>query len=48
MKRILDHLWTHRATIIVTVEIFFILVFLLDAVTRSAGAEVTGFVYANF
>lgn len=48
MKRVLDYLRANRTTIIVTIEIFWIVVFLLDAATRGAGAEVTGFVYANF
>ena len=48
MKRFLDWLRANRTTIIVTIEIFWIVVFLLDAATRGGGGEVTGFVYANF
>jgi len=48
MKRVLDYLRVNRTTIIVTIEIFWIAVFLLDAATRGADAPVTGFVYANF
>jgi hypothetical protein len=48
MKRILDHFRAHRATIVVTIEIFWVLVFLLHASTKGAGAAAAGFVYANF
>jgi hypothetical protein len=48
MKRILDLLWANRTTIIVTIEIFWVVVFLLDAATRGMGDQATGFVYANF
>ncbi len=48
MKRVLDYLRANRTTIIVTIEVFWIVVFLLDAASGSGGVEVTGFVYANF
>jgi hypothetical protein len=48
MKRLVDHLRANGTTIVVTAEIFWIVVFLLDAATGGAPAEVAGFVYANF
>jgi hypothetical protein len=48
MKRLLDFLRANRTAIVVTIEVFWVIVFLLDAATRGVGGEITGFVYANF
>jgi len=48
MTRLLDHIRANFQTILVTIEIFWVIVFLLEAATKGGGAEVTGFVYANF
>lgn len=42
-------LWAkYGAIAIVTFEVFWIVIFLLDAAASATGAEITGFVYANF
>jgi hypothetical protein len=38
----------HRKVILLTFEIFWIVVFLLDAATGDSGAGVAQFVYVNF
>lgn len=38
----------HRKAIVLTFEIFWILVFLLEAVQSESGQEIAGFVYVNF
>lgn len=48
MGKLVDAWVQHRAVAIVTFEIFWILVFLLEAATGATGAEISGFVYANF
>jgi hypothetical protein len=48
MKRLLEYLQANGETMVLTFEIFWIVVFLLEAATGTSGAEVTGFVYANF
>lgn len=48
MKQLLAFYAANRDVVMVTFEIFWIVVFLLEAASRASGAEVTGFVYANF
>jgi len=48
----MNELWRqvleHRKVILLTFEIFWIVVFLLEAAAGPAGGAVTPFVYANF
>lgn len=37
-----------RKVIVLTFEVFWIAVFLLEATSGSGGGEVAGFIYANF
>jgi hypothetical protein len=37
-----------RRIIVLTFEIFWIVIFLVEAATGSGGGEVAGFIYANF
>jgi hypothetical protein len=48
MRKLIEYCAQHREVAVVTFELFWIVVFLLEAVTGGAGAEVSGFVYANF
>jgi len=48
MPRVPDALLRNRKVIMLTFEIFWIVVFLLDAASRGSGAEVVQFVYVNF
>ncbi len=48
MERLYELLRRNWRIILLTFQIFWIAVFLLEAATRSSGAEITGFVYANF
>ena len=48
MRRALDYAWTNRKVVILTFEVFWIAVFLLDAASRGGGAGIAQFVYVNF
>lgn len=48
MNALLQRVVEERKVILLTFEIFWIVVFLLEAATRSGGAEIAQFVYANF
>jgi hypothetical protein len=48
MRDVLKLYLDNRKIVILTFEIFWIGVFLLEAATGSTGAEVAQFVYANF
>lgn len=48
MRELLDYVVRRRKVILITFELFWIVVFLLAAATRSGGAEVAQFVYVNF
>ncbi len=48
MRRAIDYAWTNRKVVILTFEVFWIAVFLLDAATRGDGAGIAQFVYVNF
>ena len=47
MRRALQYAMTHRKVVILTFELFWIAVFLLDAAQRG-GSGVAQFVYVNF
>lgn len=38
----------HRKVAVLTFQIFWIVVFLLDAATKGTGAQIVQFVYVNF
>jgi len=48
MDRLPPALLRNKKVIMLTFEIFWIVVFLLDAAGRGTGAEVVQFVYVNF
>jgi hypothetical protein len=48
MQELVDYVVRHRKVILITFELFWIVVFLLSAATRGGGAEVAQFVYVNF
>jgi hypothetical protein len=53
MRQLVTHLVRHlsdndRKVIILTFELFWITVFLLEAAASQGGAEIASFVYANF
>lgn len=48
MKKLVAFYVENRSVALVTFQIFWIAIFLLEAVSSSSGAEVSGFVYANF
>ncbi len=48
MKRAVAYAWTNRKVVILTFEVVWIAVFLLDAATRGGGAGIAQFVYVNF
>lgn len=48
MPRAVQYLVDNRKTILLTFEIFWIVVFLLEAAASSRGAEIAQFVYVNF
>ncbi len=48
MRRIAKLYWDNRKIVLLTAEIFWIVVFLLDQAARSSGADVAQFVYVNF
>lgn len=48
MNSLLQRVLSGRRVIILTFELFWIVVFLLDAAAGSGGGEVAPFVYANF
>lgn len=48
MQKLVAFYVANRDAAIVTFEIFWIVIFLLEAASRASGPEVAGFVYANF
>lgn len=40
--------WANRKIVVLTFEVFWIAVFLLDAVARGGGSGIVQFVYVNF
>jgi hypothetical protein len=48
MKRLGQLVLENRKVILLTFEIFWIVVFLLDAASKESGAGVAQFVYVNF
>jgi hypothetical protein len=48
VRRWIELLGQHRKAVLLTFEIFWIVVFLLEAAGRGAGAQVVQFVYVNF
>ncbi len=48
MRRAARFYWDNRKFVLLTAEIFWIVVFVLDAATRSSGTAVAQFVYVNF
>lgn len=48
MKRAFEYAWVNRKVVILTFEVFWIAVFLLDTATRGGGPGVAQFVYVNF
>jgi hypothetical protein len=48
VKRTLEYVRSNRKVVVLTFELFWIAVFLLDAAGQGAGAGVVQFVYVNF
>ena len=48
MKRAMGSIWENRKTIMITFEIFWIVIFLLNMLGDQAGSQVPQFVYVNF
>jgi len=48
MKKIKEFSRKYRTTIVITFEIFWIIVFVLSTITSQAGQEIPQFVYMNF
>lgn len=48
MRRALDLAWTHRRVAVLTFELFWILVALLEVAARDDGPGIVPFVYVNF
>ncbi len=48
MSKLWNEVVAHRKAVLLTFEIFWIVVFLLDAASGPSGAAVAPFVYANF
>lgn len=48
MRRWVQLMIEHRKTAMLTFEIFWILVALLEAVSKPTGAQIVQFVYVNF
>lgn len=40
--------WANRKVVVLTFEVFWIAVFLLDAASRGGGSGIAAFVYVNF
>jgi hypothetical protein len=48
IKGIFKTIIENRKTIMITAEIFWIVIFLLDMIASQSGAEIPQFVYVNF
>jgi hypothetical protein len=48
MRRWIQFALAHRKAAVLTFQIFWIVVFLLDAATKGTGAQIVQFVYVNF
>ena len=48
MKRALEYVRSNRKVVLLTFELFWIAVFLLDAASKGGGAGIVQFVYVNF
>lgn len=48
MKRIFKFFIENRKVIMLSFEIFWIIIFLLDMIAAQSGAEIPQFVYVNF
>ncbi len=48
MRTVLKRYAEHRTAIVLTFEIFWIVVFLLEALTSTSGAQIVQFQYVNF
>jgi hypothetical protein len=48
VRRGLAWLWEHRRPVVLTFELLWIVVFLLEAASRDSGPGIAPFVYVNF
>ncbi len=48
LRRFLSYVEANKKTIVVTFEVFWLLIFLIDRVTSSNSAEIPQFIYVNF